>query len=150
MIEIRDLKGCMLKVEQWLFKNPTHALCFKIHIKTQSLFKTLECLRLLFYPTCFGRTLDHLQGVFLVQCCCPPCCFVTILLGYVAVSSICVVVTYTSLLSVLLCTDSIILWRWSSIWPKHVGWNNRHRHSNVLESYCVLMCILKHSAWVGF
>ena len=68
-----------------LFKNPTHALCFKIHIKTQLLFKTLECLRLLCHPTCFGHTLDHLQGMFLVQCCFPPCCFVTILLGYVAV-----------------------------------------------------------------
>ena len=69
-------------------KTPTHALCFKIHIKTQSLFKTLECLRLLCQPTCFGHTLDHLQGMFLVQCCFPPCCFVTILLGYVAVSSV--------------------------------------------------------------
>jgi hypothetical protein len=84
-----------------LFKNPTHALCFKIHIKTQSLFKTLEYLRLLCHPTCFGHTLDHLQGMFLVQCCFPPCCFITVLLGYVAVSSICVVVMCTSLLSVL-------------------------------------------------
>ena len=79
----------------------------KIHIKTQSLFKTLECLRLLCDPTCFGHTLDHLQGMFLVQCCFPPCCFVTVLLGYVAVSSICVVVMCTSLLSVLLCTVHI-------------------------------------------
>jgi hypothetical protein len=62
-----------------LFKIPTHALCFKIHIKTQSLYKTLECLRLLCHPTCFGHTLDHLQGMFLVQCCFPPCCFVTTL-----------------------------------------------------------------------
>ena len=46
-------------------KNPTHALYFKIHTKTQSLFKTLECLRLLFHPTCFGHILDHLQGMFL-------------------------------------------------------------------------------------
>ena len=67
------------------FKNPTHALCFKMHTKTRSLVKTLECLRLLCHPTCFGHTLDHLQGMFLVQCCFPPCCFVTILLGYVAV-----------------------------------------------------------------
>jgi len=87
-----------------LFKIPTLALCFKIHIKTQSPFKTLECLRLLCHHTCFGHTFDHLQGMFLVQCCFPPCCFVTILLGYVAVSSICVVVMCTSLLSVLLCT----------------------------------------------
>jgi len=65
-------------------KNPTHALYFKIHTKTQSLFKTLECLRLLCHSTCFGHTLDHLQGMFLVKCCFPPCCFVTILLGYVA------------------------------------------------------------------
>ena len=50
-----------------LFKNPTHALCFKIHTKTQSLFKTLECLHLLCHRTCFGHTLDHLQGMFLVQ-----------------------------------------------------------------------------------
>ena len=49
-----------------LFKTPTHALCFKMHIKTQSRFKTLECLRLLCHPTCFGHTLDHLQGMFLV------------------------------------------------------------------------------------
>ena len=76
----------------------------KYTLKTQSLFKTLECLRLLCHPTCFGHILDHLQGMFLVQCCFPPCCFVTILLGYVAVSSICVVVMCTSLLSVLLCT----------------------------------------------
>jgi len=87
-----------------LFKNPTHALCFKIHTKTQSLVKTLECLRLLCHPTCFGHILDHLQGMFLVQCYFPPCCFVPILLGNVAISSICVVVMYTSLLSVLLCT----------------------------------------------
>ena len=72
----------------------------KYTLKTQSLFKTLECLHLLCHPTCFGHTLDHLQGMFLVQCCFPPCCFVTVLLGYVAVSSICVVV----MLSVLLCT----------------------------------------------
>jgi len=71
-----------------LFKTPTHALCFKIHTKTQPLFKTLECLRLLCHPTCFGHTLDHLQGMFLVQCCFLPCCFVSILLGYVAVSSV--------------------------------------------------------------
>jgi len=57
-------------------------------VKTQSLFKTLECLRLLCHPTYFGHTLDHLQGMFLVQCWFPPCCFVTILLGYVAVSSV--------------------------------------------------------------
>ena len=75
----------------------------KYTLKTQSLFKTLECLRLLCHPTCFGHTLDHLQGMFLVQCYFPPCCFETILLGYVAVSSICVVVMCTSLLSVLLC-----------------------------------------------
>ena len=85
-------------------KTPTHALCFKIHTKTQTLFKTLECLRLLCHPTCFGHTLDHLQGMFLVQCYFPSCCFVTILLGYVAVSSICVVVMCTSPLSV--STDS--------------------------------------------
>jgi len=90
-----------------LFKNPPHALCFKIHTKTQPLFKTLECLRLLCHPTCFGHILDHLQGIFLVQCCFPPCCFITILLGYVAVSSICVAVMYTSLLSVLLCTVTV-------------------------------------------
>jgi hypothetical protein len=84
-----------------LFKNPTHALCFKIHTKTQSLFKTLECLCVLCHPTCFGHTLDHLQWMFLVQCCFPPCCFVTILLGYVVVSSICVVVMCTSLLVVI-------------------------------------------------
>ena len=81
------LSPCML-LSYILFKNPTHALCFKIHIKTQSLFKTLECQRLLCHPTCFGHTLDHLQGMFLVQCCFPPCCIVTILLGYVAVSSV--------------------------------------------------------------
>jgi len=106
----------------------------------------------------------------------------TILLGYVAVSSICVVVMCTSLLSVNKtesrevhmttpqiedtatypsktvtkqqgrkqhCTRNIP-WRWSSVWPKHVGWHNRRRHSNVLKSDCVSMCILKHSAWVGF
>jgi hypothetical protein len=80
----------------------------KIHTKTQSLFKTLECLRLLCHPTCFGHILDHLQEMFLVQCYFSPCCFVTILLGYVAVSFICVVVMCTSLLSVLFClqTDS--------------------------------------------
>ena len=77
----------------------------KYTLKTQSLFKTLECLRLLCHPTCFGHTLDHLQGMFLVQCCIPLCCFLTILLGYVAVYSICVVVMYTSLLSVLVCTQ---------------------------------------------
>jgi len=60
----------------------------KCTLKTQSLFKTLECLRLLCHPTCFGHKLDHLQGMFLVQCYFPPCCFVTILLGYVAVSSV--------------------------------------------------------------
>ena len=96
-----------------LFKNPTHALCFKIHTKTQSLFKTLECLRLLCHPTCFGHTLDHLQGMFLVQCYFPSCCFVTVLLGYVAVSSICVVVVYTSLLSVLLCTVDSQVYDWN-------------------------------------
>jgi hypothetical protein len=63
-------------------------------------------MRLLCHPTCFGYILDHPQGMFLVQCCFPPCCFVTILLGYVAVSTIYVVVMYTSLLSVLLCTVS--------------------------------------------
>jgi len=42
-----------------------------------------------------------------------------------------------------------ISWRWSSVWPKHVGWHNRRRHSNVLKTDCVLVCILKHSAWVG-
>ena len=88
-----------------LLSYPTHALCFKIHTKTQSLFETLDCLRLLCHPTCFGHTLDHLQGMFLVQCCFPPCCFVTILLGYMAVSSICVVVMCTSLLSVLTTTQ---------------------------------------------
>ena len=31
-----------------------------------------------------------------------------------------------------------------------VGWHNRRRHSNVLKSDCVLVCILKHSAWVWF
>jgi hypothetical protein len=82
-------------------KNPTYALCFKINIKTQSLFKTFECLRLLCHPTCFGHTLDHLQGMFLIQCCFPPYSFVTILLGCVAVSSICFVFMCTSLLSVL-------------------------------------------------
>ena len=156
----------------------------KYTLKTQSLFKTLVCLSLLCHPTCFGHTLDHLQGMFLVQCCFPPCCFVKILLGYVAVSSICVVVMCTSLLSVLLCkTDSRevhttttqiedtatypskivtkqqggkqhctrnIPWRWSSVWPKHVGCHNRRRHSNVLKSDGVLVCILKHSAWVVF
>jgi len=75
----------------------------KLHTKTRSLFKTLECLHLLCHPTCFGHILDHPQGMFLVQCYLLPCCFVTILLGYVTVSSICVVVMYTSLLSVLLC-----------------------------------------------
>ena len=122
-----------------LFKNLTHALCFKIHTKTQALFKTLECLRLSCHPTCFGHILDHLQGMFLVQCCFLPCCLVTILLGYVAIS-ICAIVMYTSLLEVLLymttaqidmatypskimtkqqgskqhCTRNIP-WRWSSI-----------------------------------
>ena len=47
------------------------------------------------------------------------------------------------------CTRNIP-WSWSSIWPKHVGWHNRRRHSNVLRSDCVLVCILKHSACVGF
>ena len=92
-------------VSYTLFKNPTHAPCFNIHTKTQSLFTILECLRLLCHPTCFGQILDHLQGMSLVQCYFPPCCFVRILLGYVAVSSICVVVMCTSLLSVLLCTQ---------------------------------------------
>jgi len=157
-----------------LFKNPTHALCFKIHIKTQSLFKTLECLCLLCHPTCFGHTLEHLQGMFLVQCCFPPCCFVTNLLGYVAVSSICVVVMCTDSREVHMTTTQTedtatypskvvtkqqggkqhctrnVPWRWSSVWPKHVGWHNRCRHSNVLKSDCVLVCILKHSVWVGF
>jgi hypothetical protein len=88
-----------------LFKNPTHALCFKIHIKTQSLFKTLECLCLLCHPTCFGHTLDHLQGMFLVQCYFLPCCFVTILLGYVVISSICCCHVYLSAISlVVYCT----------------------------------------------
>ena len=111
---------CICKILKWYLysftvhvvivhclKNPTHPLCFKIHIKTQSLFKTLECLRLLCHPACFGHTLDHLQGMFLVQCCFPPCCFVTILLGYVAVSSVCVFVMCTSLLSVFL---DVIIW----------------------------------------
>jgi hypothetical protein len=39
----------------------------KYTIKTQSLLKTLECLRLLCHTTCFGHALDHLQGMFLVQ-----------------------------------------------------------------------------------
>ena len=104
-----------------LFKNPTHALCFKIRFKTQSLFKTLECLRLLCHPTCFGHTLDHLQGMFLVQ----------------------------EQGGKQHCTRNIP-WRWSSVWPKHVGWHNRRKNSNVLKSDCVSMCILKHSAWVGF
>ena len=77
----------------------------KYTLKTQSLFKTLECLRLLCHPTCLGHILDQLQGMFLVQYYFSPCCFVTILLGYVAISSICVAVMYTSLLSVLLCTQ---------------------------------------------
>ena len=47
------------------------------------------------------------------------------------------------------CTRNIP-WRWSSLWPKHVGWHKRCRQSNVLSSDCVLMCILEHSAWVGF
>jgi len=47
------------------------------------------------------------------------------------------------------CTRNIP-WEWSSVWPKHVGWHSRCRHSNVLKSDCVLVCILKHSAWVGF
>ena len=47
------------------------------------------------------------------------------------------------------CTRNIP-WRWSGVWPKHEGWHNRRRHSNVLKSDCVLMCILKHSAWAGF
>jgi hypothetical protein len=42
-----------------------------------------------------------------------------------------------------------IPWKWSIIWPKHVGWHNRRRHSNALKSDCVLVCILKYSAWVG-
>jgi hypothetical protein len=87
-----------------LFKTSTHTVRFKMRTKTQSLFKTLECLRLLCHPTCFVHTLDHLQGMFLAQCYFPPCCFVTNLLGYVAISSICVVVMCTSLLSVL-CAD---------------------------------------------
>jgi len=33
--DARNMLSCTL------FKNPTHALCFKIHTKTQSLFKTL-------------------------------------------------------------------------------------------------------------
>ena len=45
-----------------LFKNLTRALCFKIHTKTQLLFKTLECLRLLCHRTCFGHILDHQSG----------------------------------------------------------------------------------------
>ena len=47
------------------------------------------------------------------------------------------------------CTRNIP-WIWSSVWPKHVWWHNRRRHSNVLKSDCVLVCILKHSAWAGF
>jgi hypothetical protein len=39
----------------------------KYTLKTQSLFKTLECLHLLCHPTCFGHILDHLQGMFLVH-----------------------------------------------------------------------------------
>ena len=35
------------------------------------------------------------------------------------------------------CTRNIP-WRWSSVWPKYVGWHNRRRHSNVLKSDCVL------------
>jgi len=46
------------------------------------------------------------------------------------------------------CTRNIP-WRWSSVWPKHVGWHNRRKHSYVLKSDCVLTCILKHSAWAG-
>jgi hypothetical protein len=46
------------------------------------------------------------------------------------------------------CTRNIP-WRWSSMWPKHAAWHNRRRYSNILKSDCVLMCILKHSAWVG-
>jgi len=88
----------------------------KYTLKTHSLFKTLECLRLLCHPTCFGHTLDHLQRIFLVQCCFPPCCFVTVLLGYVALSSICVVVLCTSLLSVFLCTQQ--------------DWQQRGTHDN--------------------
>jgi len=86
-------------------KNPTHALCFKIHTKTQSLFKTLECLRLLCHPTCFGHILDHLQGMFLVQCYFPPCCFDTILLGYVAVSSVIKCLTITDCTAMIYSTN---------------------------------------------
>jgi len=85
-----------------LFKNATHALCFKIHTKTQSLFKTLECLRLLCHPTCFGHKLDHLQEMFLVQCCFPSCCFVMC----------------TSVLSVLLC-DTTRPTAQRYIWQQH-------------------------------
>jgi len=66
-------RACCYRI---LFKIPTHALCFKIHTNTQSLFKTLECLNLLCHPTCFSHILDHLQRMFLVQCYFPPCCFV--------------------------------------------------------------------------
>ena len=43
----------------------------KYTLKAQSPFKTSECLRLLCHPTCFSHTLDHLQGMILVQCCFP-------------------------------------------------------------------------------
>jgi len=111
------------------------------------------------------------------------------ILGYVAVSSVCVVVMYMRytwvcgrifylccchVYEVYMATTQIedtatypskivtkqqggkqhctrnVPWRWSSVWPKHVGWHNRCRHSDVLKSDCVLVCILKYSAWVGF
>jgi hypothetical protein len=63
----------------------------KYTLKHSHSFTKLECLRLLCHTTCFGHTLDHFQWMFLVQCCCPPCCFVTILLECVAV--ICVLLS---------------------------------------------------------
>ena len=128
-----------------LSKNPTHALCFKIHTKTQSFFKTLECPRLLCHSTSFGHRLDHLQGMFLVQCYFPRCCFVT------NFTWVCGRIFYLCCCHVYLSAVGLVVyWRWSSMWPKHVGWHNRRRHSNVLKNDCVLVCILKHSAWVGF
>ena len=126
-------------------------LRFKIHTKTQSLFKTLECLRLLCHPTCFGHTLDHLQGMFLVQCYIPPCCFVTILLGYVAVSSICVFVLCTSLLSVLLYStqqdrqqrgthDNHTIGKLTKLIPYPSSLSNYHNY-NITVSYHILIVL---------
>jgi len=93
--------------------------------------------------------------IFYLCCCHVPLCYRSWCVLYMTTTQIEDTATYTSKIVTKQqggkqhCTRNIP-WRWSSVWPKHVGWHNRRRHSDVLKRDCVLMYILKHSAWVGF